>query len=189
MNSLINNNATFSQKLIAGDKFWPNNPSLPVLSYKQALQIGDDAENEVKELLAKNGWTNAWTNGIHNYHHYHTSTHEVLAVIKGTCMVELGGLDGNIQHISAGDVLVLPAGVVHKSVGCSDDFMVVGAYPEGQQCDMNTGNDGERDTAEEKINKVPMPAKDPVFGDTGPVVEVWRKDKSSEPAIEKERQF
>jgi uncharacterized protein YjlB len=187
--NLVNNDATFSKKLIAGDKFWPNNNSLPAIIYRQALQPGENAESEVKELFEKNGWSNAWTDSIFNYHHYHTTAHEVLAVIKGSAMIELGGLDGNIQNVAAGDVLVIPAGVVHKNVGSSEDFTVVGAYANGVEYDLNTGENGERESAQEKIDKVAMPEKDPVFGSTGPIVEEWKKDRSGEQPIERDRQF
>ncbi len=189
MNPLINPDASFSHHVLHPEKFFPNNLSLPVLNYKSALKLTDNSKEEVKELLEQNQWTNAWSGGIFNYHHYHTTAHEVLVVIKGTCMLEVGGSDGNIQNLSQGDVIVLPAGVVHKCVGSSEDFMVVGAYPIGQEHDMNKCADDTGNVDAENISQVPLPGKDPILGNAGPVKEVWGNQNTQRNSITKESQF
>ena len=87
--------------------------------------------------------------------------------------VQLGGEQGVIHDVRAGDVIVIPAGVAHKNLGSSDDFGVVGAYPEGQEMDMNYGKPGERDRAIENIAHVALPKMEPVFGEDGPLLEKW----------------
>jgi uncharacterized protein YjlB len=188
MGLTLNPNASFSHHVMAPDKFHPNNLKLPVLYYKQVLNLADNDEQEVKELFEKNGWSNSWTDSIQTYHHYHSNTHEVLAVVKGSCMVMLGGDDGNIQNLSKGDVIVLPAGVAHKNVGSSADFACIGAYPNGTEYDMNTCETEAVSEAKEKIRKVSLPERDPVFGDKGPVREVWKKEED-DTVLQKERQF
>jgi len=188
MNLSVNSDASFSYHVFAPERNFPNNLKLPVLFYKQVLQLGGNAEHEVKELLRKNGWKNSWTDGIFNYHHYHSTAHEVLAVIEGDCMLQLGGDDGNIQKIMKGDVVVIPAGVAHKNIASSPDFTVIGAYPDGQDYDINKGEPGEVEKAKQNILKVPLPNLDPVFGDKGPVKESWKMEKD-DPILLKEQQF
>ena len=49
----------------------------------------------------------------------------------GSAQVRFGGEDGELVGVTAGDVVVIPAGVAHACIEASDDFSVVGAYPDG----------------------------------------------------------
>jgi hypothetical protein len=62
--------------------------------------------------------------------------------------VQLGGERGVVQEVHPGDVIIIPAGVAHKNLGPTADFGVVGAYPEGQDWDINYGRPGERPRAD-----------------------------------------
>jgi uncharacterized protein YjlB len=64
-------------------------------------------------------------------------------------------------------------GGAHKNLGANRDFLVVGAYPDGQDWDLKRGRSGERPAADRNIEQVPLPARDPVYGDEGPLVEHW----------------
>ena len=99
--------------------------------------------------------------------------HEVLAICRGKAKVQLGGENGIILSVSPGDVIIIPAGVAHKNLGASRDFLVVGAYPPGQSWDMNYGEAGERPDADQNISRVPRPKTDPVFGRRGPLIDHW----------------
>ena len=162
---------------LTDDGTFPNNDRLPTLVYRGAVkdledvEVGDPAAFE--RLVRSNGWGGTWRNGIFGYHHYHSTAHEVLGIVRGSAQVQLGGPDGPVLNVEAGDVLVLPAGVAHKNRGSDRAFLVVGAYPEGQDWDLLRGKSGERPEADENIAEVPLPASDPVFGDEGPVVERW----------------
>lgn len=171
----INADASFSHHILTPAKDFPNNLLLPVLLYKQVFS-GDINGNAVAELLANNHWQNSWIDSIFTYHHYHSTAHEVLVVLKGSCMLLLGGDNGNIQHIHTGDVIVLPAGVAHKNVGSSADFTCLGAYPDGQLYDIKYGEISERAEADQNIAEVPLPTKDPVFGDSGPLKQFWKHE-------------
>ena len=72
-----------------------------------------------------------------------------------------------------GDVIIIPAGVAHKNFGATGDFGVVGAYPEGQDWDMNYGRPGERPAVDSNIRRVALPKADPLYGIAGPLLEQW----------------
>ena len=92
--------------------------------------------------------------------------------------VQLGGPKGPKFEVRRGDVVVIPAGIAHKNLGSSPDFRVVGAYPDGQCWDMNYGKASERPQVDLKIANVPLPKLDPVFGDTGPLIQLWYKNRA-----------
>lgn len=148
----------------------PNNPELPVLLYKGVWKE-DPLESEVK--FNRNKWLNSWVNGVFNYHHYHSNTHEVLAVMSGKALLLLGGEEGEKAEVTAGDVLLLPAGTGHKRLDASNDFQVAGAYPNGMSADLKKSLDNDLQREIEKIRKVPMPETDPVYGESGPLFEFW----------------
>ena len=155
----------------------PNNPNLPLLVYPDALTEDQMTSRQCKKLLAENGWRNAWVNGIFSYHHYHSTTHEVLAVISGSATVKMGGEEGSELSISSGDVIVIPAGVGHCLISCSNNFRVVGAYPGGRSYDLCTGKPEERPGVIENIKSTPLPEQDPVTGEKYPISKYWQSKK------------
>lgn len=158
---------------LTDDGTFPNNEALPVLLYRGALDLPRSTPATVERLLEANSWGGTWRDGIYRYHHYHSTAHEVLAVADGSAQVQLGGDHGEIVDVQTGDVLMLPAGVAHKDFGSSPDFLVVGAYPEGQQWDMNYGKPEERPQADRNIERVALPETDPIYGVDGPLMEHW----------------
>ncbi|MGI8909157.1 MAG: cupin domain-containing protein [Rubrobacteraceae bacterium] len=153
----------------------PNNPELPLLVYPGALSGFDDPDATFRGMLKENGWGGAWRDGVFPYHHYHSTSHEVLAVVGGGASLTFGGGSGVTLEVEAGDVVVIPAGVGHKNDGSRDGFSVIGAYPRGQESwDLRTGEPDERPEILENIRNVPLPEKDPVFGEEGPLLEHWR---------------
>ena len=160
--------------LFADDGHVPNNPRLPLLVYRRVLESGGDAAASCVALFDRNGWTDAWTNGVYSHHHYHSSAHEVLGIAAGWVRVRLGGEAGEMVELCAGDVVVIPAGVAHKNEGASSDLLVVGAYPRGQRPDMCRPGAADDNRALVRIAAVPLPAGDPLFGPSGPLLERWR---------------
>jgi uncharacterized protein YjlB len=155
------------------DGMIPNN-RYPLLLYRRVINFGSgDPAAQVEEQFAANNWTNSWQNGIYPFHHYHSTSHEVLGVYQGTATVRLGGERGHDFTVQAGDVIVIPAGVGHKNLGASGDFGVVGAYPDGRKWDLLTGKPGERPKADQNIAALPIPDHDPVYGSAGPLREIW----------------
>ncbi len=152
----------------------PNNQTLPLLVYSQALATSDLAPSRCKELLAENGWGGAWVNGVFSYHHYHSNAHEVLCVVSGSASIVFGGPEGEMVEVEAGDVIVIPAGIGHCNKGSNGEFSVVGAYPRGQESyDLRTGEEDERPEVLENIRDVPLPKSDPLLGEKGPLLQRW----------------
>lgn len=157
------------------DGIFPNNERLPVLLYKNALNILPFVgSNMVTASFEKNNWSNSWKSGVYTYHHYHSTTHEVLGIYKGATVLQLGGEKGPKLHVEKGDVLIIPAGVAHKNLQRERDILCVGAYPDGKVYDMNYGLKSERARADKNIARLPIPAKDPVFGVTGELQKFWK---------------
>jgi len=152
----------------------PNNPTLPLLVYAQALAEHERNPSRCKDLLARNGWGGAWVDGVFPYHHYHSTSHEVLCVVGGWARITFGGPEGETVAVEAGDVVIIPTGVGHCRQSSSGGFSVVGAYPKGQESyDLRTGEERERPGVLENIRGVPLPETDPLFGGEGPLLRHW----------------
>ena len=150
----------------------PNNP-LPLILYKAAFEErGNLGASWLEKRFAQNNWTNSWRNGIYSFHHYHSTSHEVLGVYKGEALVHLGGEKGEKVKVQAGDILIIPAGVGHKNLE-SDSLGVVGAYPDGRSWDLKRGLPGERPDADKNIAALPIPEADPLLGINEGLRKIW----------------
>jgi uncharacterized protein YjlB len=152
------------------------NSALPVLIYRRAEEVAGDA-TACEALFDSNRWWRFWRDGIYSFHHFHSTAHEALGVVAGRAEVVLGGpVNGERFELVAGDVAILPAGTGHCNVGSSDDFLVVGAYPVGQDWDLRRGDPAEHDEVVANIRRVPLPEADPVRGPRGPLMELWQSE-------------
>ena len=156
----------------ADDGTVPNSP-LPLVVYRGALTDNGDRAAACEAMFATNGWPDSWRNGIHPFHHYHSTAHEVLGIARGQARVRLGGENGQTVELRQGDVVVIPAGVAHKREAASSDLLVIGSYPRGQHPDMCRAEPASHDGALAKIANVPLPARDPVTGKAAPLLECW----------------
>lgn len=154
----------------------PNN-RLPVLVYRDALKLDEafDPAAVFEETFAAHGWRKAWRDGIYDFLHFHTATHEVLGIARGTVTVELGGTRGRRVSLEAGDVVVLPAGTGHRRLRASDNLLVVGAYPAGGRYDEPRPDEVDYADALASIARIRLPRHDPVYGAEGPLIKLWRK--------------
>ena len=116
-----------------------------------------------------------WRNGIFDYLHYHATVHEVLGVARGHARVRFGGDQGQEFDLAPGDVAILPAGTGHQCIEASDEFSVVGAYPPGAKMQVTRPTQENYRKALKTIPEVRLPDSDPVFGDEGPLVKLWKR--------------
>lgn len=155
------------------DGVFPNSP-LPLLIYRAAIAAPEVGPEAFEALFRANGWPPQWRDGVFPYHHYHSTAHEALGVAGGTASLELGGPKGDIFRVSAGDALVIPAGVAHRRVVADQDFLLIGAYPQGQDnWDIMRGVAGERPAADRRIAALARPATDPVSGRNKGLTRIW----------------
>src|ERR687890_46305 len=103
-----------------GDRI-PNHPRFAVLLYRGVEGAGAGAE-AARALFAEHGWRGSWVDGVFDFHHFHSTSHEVLAVVAGRATLELGGPQGRAFDVGAGDVVVLPAGTGHRRAATAGGF-------------------------------------------------------------------
>lgn len=152
------------------------NSNYPLLYYKSAFPA-DITPDDISAHFKQNTWIAQWRFGMYKQAHFHTTAHEVLGIYRGSARVRFGVSDneaiegsGAVElDVSAGDVIVIPAGVAHRCVEDRDGFTMVGAYPKGaKQWDMNYGG-------EEKDVSAALPEMDPVLGaDTEGLTGLWK---------------
>lgn len=147
--------------LLKKNGWMPNNERLPVLLYRSAFDATSvNSVGRVEALLAKNGWDPAWRNGVFAYHHYHSTSHEVLGFAGGEAKIILGGEGAKEVTVRAGDIALLPCGIGHCRVSASADFLVVGAYALGQHWDiLKSAPDA---AAVARMKDLPFPTRDPM---------------------------
>lgn len=158
------------------DGIVPNSP-LPFLLYKGAIGLDGEPETTIEDLFAANGWGQTWRNGIYDYLHYHATVHEALAVARGHALVRFGGNHGEDFELRKGDVAILPAGTGHQCLSASRDLVVIGAYPPGAPMQVTRPTPENYRLAVRVIPQVALPQTDPVYGQDGPLVELWKKSR------------
>jgi uncharacterized protein YjlB len=157
------------------DGLVPNNP-MPFLVYKGAVDVASDHPEKIIEgLFGANGWGDMWRNGVYDYLHYHATVHEALGIARGHARVRFGGDQGREFEIAAGDVAILPAGTGHQCLSASRGFSVVGAYPPGAKMHVTLPTPENHRKALQTIPAVKLPNTDPVMGDRGPLVRLWKQ--------------
>ncbi|TEA15694.1 Uncharacterized protein C8034_v002302 [Colletotrichum sidae] len=173
------------------------NSKFPVVVYRNALQ------DRSFDAAVKAVESNEWIKGGHwkiageklaATAHYHATTHEAYAVLRGSGTYLLGKspLDGEADESGspvgvkftarAGDVFAWPAGVTHHVTDTDDDYEIIGFYALTgfnsleEPYDMEYALDSVEETNKkrERCEKVPGPALDPLYGKEGPMTKLWQ---------------
>ncbi|KAF2843159.1 hypothetical protein M501DRAFT_994015 [Patellaria atrata CBS 101060] len=163
----------------------PNN-YLPALVYRNVLP-SPVSNDSAQKLCERNHWEKRGEWGAITTAHFHPNTHECYAIFRGSSRLVLGRSisdddpNGIEIDVSAGDVVVVPAGVSHRSLTSEAGYKYIGVYPETAPKWRNNWCKGEEDmrSLATEIDNVEIPAHDPVFGENGPLVEIWRKAKEN----------
>jgi uncharacterized protein YjlB len=152
----------------------PNNRA-PLIVYRTpvAFPRRSDPAAVFEELFAGHGWRSSWRNGMYDFLHFHTRTHEVLGIARGRLRAEFGGSVGKTITLKAGDVVVLPAGTGHRRLAATRDLLVVGAYPARGSYDEPEPGEVDHEKVIRDIDRVAPPAQDPVYGKSGPLMSLW----------------
>ncbi|KAF3041916.1 hypothetical protein E8E12_007106 [Didymella heteroderae] len=168
-----------SAHYIPSHSFLPNTTphGHPLLIYHSCFP-SSTAASSLESHLPTNGISPQWRYTMYTTSHYHSTTHEILCIIRGRAILLFGGEQnpGRVeQEVKVGDVVVVPAGVAHRLLEDMDGgFEMLGSYPKGCNWDMCYGEKGEEDKAN-SISSVAWLDKDPLYGDDGPVL--WSKEK------------
>ena len=90
--------------MFADDGSIPNNPLLPFLVYRGAIDLSGtpDPEQVIEKTFARHGWGDMWRNGIYPYVHYHSRIHEALGIARGRARVRFGGAAGDRARAGGG---------------------------------------------------------------------------------------
>ena len=161
--------------VFADDGLVPNNP-MPFLVYKGAVDVANDhPEKTIEGLFGANGW----------------GAHVAQRRLRLSALPRDGARSarrrarpcpGTLRRrprqgtssLSAGDVAILPAGTGHQCLSASRDFCVVGAYPPGPQMQVTRPTPENHAKALKTIPQVKLPKTDPVRGEDGPLVRLWK---------------
>ncbi|WP_181763492.1 cupin domain-containing protein [Mesorhizobium sp. B2-4-15] len=149
------------------------NSRLPLLVYRDVVAW---SAIEMEDRQRSNYWNPSWHSpiGFYPQHHFHSQSHELIAVIRGEARGLFGGHDGKEVLLRKGDVVAIPAGVGHFGVSITDDLLVTGSFPAGfGVLDFRLGHPDEYYELAETSRRVPIPAFDPFFGPGGPLPTLW----------------
>jgi uncharacterized protein YjlB len=164
-----------SKHQIAAWKGLPNTSiqSKPLLIYHSAFPSASASQIE-SHLTFVGVVTPQWRYTMYSDSHFHSTTHEVLAIASGSAKCCFGG-EQNPERVepvlSKGDVVVIPAGVSHRLLEDYGGFQMVGSYPTGKHWDMCYGRAGEEQKVK-SIGTLGWFSKDPLYGEEGPTLDV-----------------
>lgn len=150
------------------------NSNLPLVLWKGRLPIGTRDGRAACRLYQMNDWAGTWVYTVYPFWHFHTRGHEVLGCVSGRARIGFGGEGGIVADVEPGDVAIVPAGVGHRKLDGTTDFLMAGGYPPGQQG--NIVSPGEMDAREiaAELRGVKLPLTDPITGKADGVVALWR---------------
>ena len=161
--------------LVAASGSVPNHPRWPLLVYPGVVALaGADPAHAFEELFDRNGWPAAWRNGIYPFHHFHCDAHEALGVYSGEVTAQFGGDDGHRDHRAARrrDRAARGHGAQEALVARhAGDRRRLSGRPESRHVHAALRTLKRHAAA---IARVPLPPRDPVYGEDGPLFSHWK---------------
>jgi uncharacterized protein YjlB len=151
------------------------NSRLPLALWRNRVPAGVNGGDAVCGLYRRNGWAGTWVYGVFPFWHFHTLGHEVLTCVSGSARIALGGDEGIVAEVSLGDVTLIPAGVGHRRLSSSADFLMAGGYPPGQSGNIVRPGDLDEARIAAEIAAVSLPKTDPISGGVDGIVEIWSR--------------
>ena len=165
------------------DGFIPNNPTLAFVVFRRAIEVDGSADPEatIEQIFQNHGWGGLWRNGVFPLVHYHSRIHEALGIARGRAKVRFGGEKGVEVDLHAGDVAVLACG--------TGQLMLVGKprprrhrrLPLHRSIRSLPRQPGRTCGIAPSIPAVPLPATDPVHGEDGPLIALWKTKMRAAP--------
>jgi uncharacterized protein YjlB len=164
-----------SKHLIPKHALIPNTSiqSKPLLIYHSCFQPSSLSASSIEHHLSSVGVVQPqWRYTMYSTTHFHTTTHEVLAVSSGKAELCFGGEENPqrvMVQVQVGDVIIVPAGVGHRLMqDIEGGFEMVGSYPVGSKhWDMCFGKESEKEKIQEIANLAWF-KHDPIYGGKDP---------------------
>jgi uncharacterized protein YjlB len=104
----LNTIGTYEAYLFQTNGWVPNNPDKPVLLYRAVLPDTPDAAAAVEQHFLARDWRPEWRGVVFDFHHYHSSAHEVLGCVSGHASIMMGGENGTTIELRKGDAVLIP---------------------------------------------------------------------------------
>jgi len=153
--------------LVENDEF-PAQSGKEIIVYRNAVDPdAADCAEQFEALLTENGWHLEWRGRISDTGHFHSRAHEIIAIVKGSTILALGGGEGKRVILDVGDAILIPPGLLHRQAGAwTGGVEAVDAIPEGVEWD--TRREPPPDEPDGGIALVDRPRRDPILGVRGP---------------------
>ncbi|OJD19549.1 hypothetical protein AJ78_00521 [Emergomyces pasteurianus Ep9510] len=106
---------------------------------------------------------------------YNTGVFQGSSTLRIGCGKYDSHSSGILVPVTAGDVIVIPAGITHSCVESVNDYHYVGVYPKNAPHWRNEFGKGPVDVVavRKETSAVEMPEADPVYGNEGPLMYLW----------------
>ncbi len=158
--------------LLDPDPIIPNS-TLPVLIYRAAIAPKNGKALGFKDLYNANDWHGVWRNGIYDFHHFHSISHEVLGIEAGRAQVRLGGDYRRQCRCRSRRCVDPPAGTVIAVSAPRPISASSAAIRAARSIRISCVRDS--DTALANIKAVALPKTDPVQGKDGSLLRLWAR--------------
>ena len=154
----------------------PNNPHLPFLVYRGAINLEGQAEPRARHR--ERVWRKRLGRHVAQRHfsrivHYHSMIHEALGIARDARRCASAARWARCWTL--GRRRRGAAGRHRPPVPVGDArTVVIGAYPKRGSYDLCRGSKAEHAKALKTIPEVPLPDSDPVHGKAGPLTTLWQ---------------